>query len=261
MPEALLLDYSLVRNLVDVILVAVLVYRGLLLVRGTRSAPMLAGLTLVIGMYLVANFFGLLTVSWILGNFLDSSILLIVVIFQDEIRRGLTKFGLRPLFKKNSNIEITSVIDDITLAVTKLAKAKLGALIVIQREVGFDNLIEAAVPLDALINRKLLYSLFVKDSPLHDGAVLIQGDRIKAAGCVLPLSYNPDLDPNLGTRHRAAIGLSEKSDALIVVVSEETSLISVADEGTLLRNLEVQALKDYLERALSKISGFSANGQ
>jgi diadenylate cyclase len=250
MIESLLLDYSLVRNFADIFLVAYLIYRGLLLVRGTRSAPMLAGLFLVVLFYFISRFLGLLTLSWILGNLLDSIILLVVVIFQDEIRRALTKFGLQPLFRKTVHAEVDNVIEDVTLAATKLAKAKLGALIVLQRNIGLENFIDDSIVLDAQLNRKLLYTIFVRDSPLHDGAVVIVGDRILAAGCVLPLSYNPDLDPNLGTRHRAALGLSEKSDAITVVVSEETSAISVAQEGTLYRNLDANSLREILEKAM-----------
>lgn len=249
MIEYLPFDYSYLRNLVDVLLVAFLIYRGLLLVRGTRSAPMLAGLSLVVLFYFLSRFWGLLTLSWLLGNLLDSIILLVVVVFQEEIRRALTKFGLKPLFRSNGK-DFTEVIDDLTIAASKLSKAGLGALIVIQRKVGLDDLVEDAVILDSKINRKLIYSLFVKDSPLHDGAVLIVENRVLAAGCVLPLSYNPDIDPNLGTRHRAALGISEKSDAVILVVSEETGAISLAQEGMLLRNLDSTSLREELEKNL-----------
>jgi diadenylate cyclase len=139
----------------------------------------------------------------------------------------------------------------VTTVAARLSKEKVGALIVVQREIGLDEFVEDAVVLDARINRKLLVSIFLPDSPLHDGAVVIEGDRIKAAGCLLPLSFNPDLDPNLGTRHRAALGLSERSDAIIVVVSEQTGAISLAREGRLVRNLDAALLRDSLHRFLS----------
>jgi diadenylate cyclase len=244
-------NYSLLRNAADIVIVAFLIYRGLLVVKGTRGAPMLGGLTFVVLLYFIATNLGLLTLAWILGKFLSSIILVIVVIFQDEIRRALTKVGLQPLFHRPAKALYERSIEDITLACSKLSKARLGALIVVQREVGLDDLVEDAVLLDAVLNRKLLFSLFVKESPLHDGAVLIEGDRIRAAGCVLPLSYNPDLDPNLGTRHRAALGLSERSDALVIVVSEENSSISIAREGRLVRNLDPSLLRDSLHRFVS----------
>jgi diadenylate cyclase len=148
-------------------------------------------------------------------------------------------------------------IEDMVLTVSKLAKARLGALIVLQKDVGLDDFLEEGVALDALVSRKLLYSIFVKESPLHDGAVIIEGDRIKAAGCVLPLSYNPDLDPNLGTRHRAGLGISERTDAVVIVVSEESGAISVVSDAKLHRNLEAPALRDLLD-GLSGAAGSSS---
>jgi diadenylate cyclase len=146
-------------------------------------------------------------------------------------------------------------IEDLTLVCSRLAEMKLGALIVIQREVGLDEFVEDAVVLDAALNRKLLISIFTKGSPLHDGAVLIEGGRVKAAACVLPLSFNPDLDPSLGTRHRAGLGISERSDAVVVVVSEETGAISLAREGKLIRNLDASMLRDSLHRLMSTGKG------
>ena len=243
------------RSAVDILVVAYIVYRGLLVIKGTRAAPMLWGLTLIVLLYFLSKPLGLVTLGWLLGNFLSSIILVVVVIFQDEIRRGLTKVGLQPLFRRNEKHTYDKSIEDITLVVSKLAQSKIGALIVIQREIGLDEVVEEAVTLDAVINRKLLLSIFMKESPLHDGAVLIEGDRIRAAGCVLPLSFNPDLDPNLGTRHRAALGLSERSDAVVIVVSEENGAISLAREGRMVRNLDASMLRDSLHRLLG------SNGQ
>lgn len=243
--------YAVLRLVLDVAIVAYLTYRGLLLIKGTRAAPMLLGLTLVVALYLLARPLGLVTLSWLLGNFLSSIILVVVVIFQDEIRRGLTKVGLQRFFRRAARPVMDKALEDITLSASKLSKARLGALIVLQREVGLDEIVEEAVQLDAQVSRKLLYSIFVKESPLHDGAVLIEGDRIKAAGCVLPLSFNPDLDPNLGTRHRAAIGVSERTDAVVVVVSEEDGSISLAREGRITRNLDSAMLRDALQRLVA----------
>ena len=201
------------RNIVDVALVAFIIYRGLLLIRGTRAAPMLAGLTILVLLYFLSIQLGFVTLGWLLSNFLSSIILVVVVLFQDDIRRGLTKVGMQPLLRRSIHNVMTKTIEDIALVCVNLSSQKLGALIVIQRDVGLDQFIEDGTTLNATLNRKLLYSIFVKESALHDGAVVIEGDSIKAAGCLLPLSLNPDLDPNLGTRHRAALGVSEQSDA------------------------------------------------
>lgn len=244
-------NYQIIRNAIDILLVSYIIYRVLLLIRGTRAVQMLGGLTVIALMFVASKHLGLVTLDWLLGNFLSSIIIVVVILFQDELRRGLTKVGMQPVFRKQGKTVYDKTIEDISLVSQKLSRAKIGALIVIQREIGLDDLIEDAVILDAAVNRKLLFSIFVKDSPLHDGAVLIEGDRIKAAGCVLPLSFDPELDPNLGTRHRAALGLSARSDAVVVVVSEETGAVSVARDGKLRRNLDHASLKDILSKLIS----------
>lgn len=243
--------FKYVISALDILLVAYLIYRGLLFIRGTRATPMLIGLGILVALFGLAHALGFVTLFWLLGNFLSSLILVVVVLFQEEIRRGLTKVGISPTFKRSAAVLVDKSLEDITLVCSRLASAKIGALIVLQREVGLDEFVEDAVHLDALMNRKLLYSLFVKESPLHDGAVLIDGERIRAAGCVLPLSFDADLDPNLGTRHRAALGLSERSDAIIIIVSEETGSISLAREGKISRNLDPSMLRDSLARLMN----------
>ena len=246
-----ILDYTLLRQAIDVAIVAFLAYRGLLVIKGTRAAPMLGGLAVIVLLYFGSRPLGLNTVAWILSNFLSSIILIIIVIFQDEIRRGLTKVGLQPIFLRVASKPVMNkTIEELSLVCAKLSKQKLGALIVLQREVGLDEFVEDGVFLDAVLDRKLIYSLFIKDSPLHDGAIVVSGGRIKAAGCVLPLSFNPDLDPALGTRHRAALGLSERSDAIMIVVSEETGSISLVREGRITRNLDPSMLRDSLHRLI-----------
>jgi uncharacterized protein (TIGR00159 family) len=250
MPELLAIQQITLRHVIDIVIVSYLVYRAILLIKGTRAAPMLLGLAIISLLYFLAEPLGLVTLSWILGNFLSSIILVVVVLFQDEIRRGLTKVGLQGVFRGTGKSVIDKTIEDITLVCSRLSASKLGAIIVIQRDVGLDDFVEEAVALDALLNRKLLFAIFLKDSPLHDGAVLIEGERIKAAACVLPLSFNPDLDPNLGTRHRAALGISERSDAVVIVVSEENGTITLARDGRLVRNLDASMLRDSLHRLL-----------
>lgn len=235
--------------LLDIGLVSFLIYRALLVVKGTRAAPMLGGLFIVISVYFVSDKFGLLSLSWLLSNFLSSLILVIVILFQDEIRKGLTKVGLQPIFAKHSRVD-NKFVDDLVFACLKMSKTKTGALIVIRGEVGLDDLIEDSIFIDACVDRKLIIALFAKSSPLHDGALIIEDARIKAAGCVLPLSFNPDLDPNLGTRHRASLGISERSDALVIVVSEETGAITVVKDGKMARNLDEERLKLSIESYL-----------
>lgn len=210
--------------------------------------PMLIGLGAVTLVYFIARPLGLMTVAWLIDNFLSSIILVIVVIFQDEIRRTLTKVGAHRFLSIGNRHEEASQFEEIGLAVTKLAKAKLGSIIVIEREVGLEEFMEEGVILDAKLNRKLLYGIFVKESPLHDGAVVIEGARIRAAGVVLPLSANPDIDPSFGTRHRAALGITERSDAMVIVVSEESGAVTLFIDGALYRNLDLASLPTTLER-------------
>lgn len=239
---------GLVVQSLDILTVSVLMYRVLLVIRGTRALPMLVGLTSVALVYFVAKQVGLVTLAWLIDSFFNSFILLVVVIFQDDIRRALTKMGAQSIFFKHAKAVPNKVIEEIALSAHKLSKAKLGSLMVIQRDVGLDEFMEEGVVLDAQVHPKVLYSIFSKDSPLHDGAVIIEGGRIKAAGCVLPLSFNPDLDPNLGTRHRAALGITERSDALVIVTSEETGGITLIIDGTLHRNLDSASLRELLEK-------------
>lgn len=257
MNSELALNAAILIRVLDVLVVAYLIYRALLVIRGTRALPMLVGLSIITVIYFLSRTYGFVTLAWLINTFFGSIILVIVVIFQDEIRRALTKVGAQGIVFRSSRRVIDKSLEDVTLCVTRMAKARLGAIVVLQRDVGLVEFVEEAVSVDAVVSRKLLYSIFVKESPLHDGAVLIDGNRIKAAGCVLPLSFNPDLDPNLGTRHRAALGLSERSDAVIIVVSEETGSISVARDGKLVRNVDPNDLNDTLGTLLlgGKIDG------
>lgn len=233
--------------LFDLAIVWYLVYRGLLFFKGTRAMPMLIGLACIGVVYFVAQPLGLVTVAWILDNFLSSIILVIVVIFQDEIRRTLTKVGAHPLLFTGARNDAPSEYEEISTAVGKLAKARLGSIIVMEGDVGLDEFLDEGVALDAKLSRKLLYGIFVKESPMHDGAVVIKGSVVRAAGVVLPLSSNPDIDPGFGTRHRAALGITERSDALVIVVSEESGSITVFVDGKQFRNLEASALPSYIQ--------------
>lgn len=240
--------WPLITGALDVILVYVLIYRLLLLVRGTRAERMLLGLGIVVLVYMASRALNLATLNWILGNFLGSVILVIVVLFQDDFRRALTKVGLIPGFGGDVPKALENSIKEISHAAGQLASRRIGALMVITRDIGLEDYSETAVSIDAVVSHQLLVSIFLPTSPLHDGAVVIEGDRIVAAGAVLPLTFNPGIGANLGTRHRAALGLSERTDAVMVVVSEETGTISIVREGRMTRDLNEKTLYNALHR-------------
>ncbi|MEN8686412.1 MAG: diadenylate cyclase CdaA [Desulfuromonadales bacterium] len=239
-----------VLDLLDILLVAFIIYRIILLIKGTRAVQMLVGLAVLLIVYVASQVGGLYTLNWILNNFLSSIILVIVVIFQNDIRRALIHVGRNPFFADLSFREETEVIDELCRGCTILAQKQLGALIVIERETGINDFLEVGVELDAKPSGSLLQSIFHHASPLHDGAVIIQRGRITRAGCFLPLTQDPDVSPQFGTRHRAAIGLTELVDAVVIVVSEETGRIAVVVGGKITRDLEVTTLKKVLNRLL-----------
>lgn len=221
----------------DVILVSAIIYATLSVVRGTRAQSMLLGLGIVILFYFISRYFNFVVLYWLLSNFLESVILLIVVLFQDDLRRALTKVGLFSGFGIEKRRAQLAVIQEVVHASTSLAEKKIGALIVLQQDVGLVEYTEQVVELDALVSRQILEAIFLPDSPIHDGAVIIDGKRIVAAGAVLPLTFSDQLEQDLGTRHRAAIGLSQRTDAVILVVSEETGQISLVREGKITRDI------------------------
>lgn len=238
------------RDMLDVILVAVVIYNLLLLIRGTRAVQVLIGILLVAAVHYVAGALRLVTLQRVIEAFLIVLPFAIVVLFQQEIRRALAQFGRYPLWGLATHQKVETSFDQIVLASTTLASRKVGALIVIERLDGLRNYIENGITLDALISYDLLLNIFSPDTPLHDGAVIIQNDRLAAAGCFLPLTSNPELSKAFGTRHRAALGMSEETDALAVVVSEETGTISVAFDGTMTRDLDSRTLRNTLYQHL-----------
>jgi len=245
-----LVNWTLVSAVVDILLVAWLIYHILLFVRGTRALPMLAGLGVVVFVYLVSRKLSLVTLNFILGEFLGSVILVIVVLFQDDLRRALIKVGLIPGFGTDTLNASDIAIGEVAKAAGELSAKRVGALIVIKRDVGLEDHTERAVKIDAIVSHQLLISVFLPQSPIHDGAVVIDGDRIVAAGAVLPLTFNPEISHSYGTRHRAGIGLTEHTDAVVVVVSEETGSISVVREGRLTTDLDSKSLYNALHRLI-----------
>lgn len=242
-------------DLLDVVLVAYIIYRIILLIKGTRAVQMLLGLAVILLVYVASQLGGLYTLHWLLDNFLSSIILVIVVIFQNDIRRALIHVGRNPFFADLSYKEETEVMEELIKATLNLANRRIGALIVIERETGLKDFLEVGVEIDAKVSSDLITSIFLPYSPIHDGALVIQQGRLKRAGCFLPLSQNPDISKTLGTRHRAAIGLTELVDAVAIVVSEETGKISVVVGGRITRDLDSTALKRVLKRLLEPKTG------
>jgi diadenylate cyclase len=241
------------RNIADLILVFLLVYAVLKLVRGTRAAPMAAAIGAFALLYWLAVKQGLATLEFILRGALLYIGVAIIVLFQSEIRQALITFGNRfrmPFVRKHLGQFGEGVYDEVILAATSLASTKTGALIVIERNIGLKNIIDGGVKLDAELSYDLLVSIFNPESPLHDGAVVVRRHRVAAASCFLPLTLNPRLSRDLGTRHRAALGVTEDTDAVAVVVSEESGLISLVQRGEIKRGLDAPKLRAAISQAL-----------
>ena len=234
------------RGILDIVLVFLVVYGVLKLVRGTRAAAMAAGIGAFALLYWLAVYQGLATLEFILRGALLYIGVAIIVLFQSEIRQALIRFGNRfrlPFTRRHRGQFGDSIYDEIVLAATTLASTKTGALIVIERNVGLKGIVDGGVGLDAELSYDLIVAIFNPAAPLHDGAIIVRGDRIAAASCFLPLSVNPQLSKDLGTRHRAALGVTEDSDAVAIVVSEETGLISFVHAGRIKRALDPTRLR------------------
>jgi diadenylate cyclase len=238
------------RDVLDVLLVAVVIYNLLLLIRGTRAVRILYGILLLVGVYYLSRVGNLLTLETALSAFLTFLPFAIIVLFQDEIRRALAQFGSKPIWGIGTQQRVESVFNEIVLAATAMSARRIGALIVLERLEGLKNFVDNGIKLDALVSYDLLLNVFNPHTALHDGAVVVQGDRVAAGACYLPLTRNPELSKEYGTRHRAALGISEETDAVAVVVSEETGRISVAHQGSLLRDLDSNALRNTLYKLL-----------
>ena len=238
------------QDVVDMLIIAFVVYQLVLLIRGTRAVQMITGLLVLAAVYQGAQFFELYTVNWVLDSIGNVLLIMIVVVFQADIRRMLTQVGTGPLFSREDRIAQNQAVEEIVRAVSQLAGARIGALIVLQNEVGLNEYIEVGTPLDARVSRELVVSIFLPGSPVHDGAVIVQGGRLTAAGCVLPLTSNPGVSRTLGTRHRAAIGLTEETDAVVLVVSEEDGTVSLVHQGRMTRDVDPGTLRVTLQRLL-----------
>jgi diadenylate cyclase len=238
-------------DLLDIAIVSILIYEFLKLIRGTRAVQMAVGSLLVVALFYVSSLAPLQTLNWLIRNMLVYVVFAAIVIFQSDIRRALAHFGQAPFFRYFTKQESDETIEEVIVAATMLAAQKKGAIIAIEREIGLRNYIESGIPLDAEMTYDLLVTIFQPGSPLHDGAVILQGDRIAAAACFLPLTINPRLNRELGSRHRAAIGVTEENDAVAIVVSEETGKISVVEDGDIEHDIDGERLRARLQSVVT----------
>ncbi|MDJ0789154.1 MAG: diadenylate cyclase CdaA [Myxococcota bacterium] len=247
-------NFDPVRDTADILVVALALYWMLLLIRGTRAVQIVIGIMALVAIRLLAEFMGLSTLSWIFDTFLAYAPLMIVVLFQADIRRALARVG-RGFFPRLAQQQTSQAIEETVQATRTLADQGAGALIVLERETRLEDLIEVGAVLDAEVTKELLVALFQASSPLHDGAVILQDGRLTHAGCILPLTLRTDLPEGVGTRHRAAVGITEESDAVVVVVSEETRGVSVVHGGDMIRNLDGPRLRSVLSDLLTRPAG------
>lgn len=240
-------------DVVDILIVSYIIYRLLLLLRGTRAVQLLKGLTVVIAAWMFSSVFQLTTLQWLIENLFSVGVIVLFIIFQPELRRALEQLGRGGFFGRSRQMEdqiVTRMVGELIKAIGHLSKRRIGALIIIERETGLSDYIESGIRLESALSVELLINIFLPNTPLHDGAVIVRKDRIMAAGCYLPLSENPFISKELGTRHRAGIGMSEVSDGIAVIVSEETGSISLAIQGQLERGLSEEELLTRLYQEL-----------
>jgi len=233
-------------DLIDILIVSFLIYRVLIYLSRTKALRILFGIMFILLISVVAKLLNLYTLSFIFNNFITIGIFALIVIFQPEVRRILAKIGERQFGIFTSRQEAERVIDEIVRACARMSEDRIGALMVIEREINVDNYIDAGTVIDAKLSKELIVTVFWPGTPLHDGAVIIKGNRIQKAGAFLPLSLNPNLPQTVGTRHRAGIGITEETDAVAVIVSEETGAISVSYSGKLVKEVAPQKLRKML---------------
>jgi diadenylate cyclase len=238
--------YRWFNDTVDIALVYYLFYRLLLIIKGTRAFQMLIGIGLIVLVLIASQAFEFYTLNWLIHSFWSQIVLAVVILFQPEIRRTLARVGERRLFRSLSPVESSKFIEETVKAAVSMANKRIGALIVLERDTDLSTIIEMGTELDAKVTKEILVSIFLPYSPIHDGAAILRNGRIIAAGCFLPLTLSSNLSKSLGTRHRAAVGLTEESDAVIVVVSEETGEISVVLNGAIEHNADAPALRKTL---------------
>jgi diadenylate cyclase len=246
-------------DVIDILIVSVIVYEVLKLIRGTHAVQMGLGIALLVGMFYFSRGFQLETLNWLIRNVVGYVVFAAIVLMQGDIRRALVHIGRAPILRLFRRLDRPSpdddVIEELVVATTTLSSKRTGALIVVERSIGLRNYIESGIPLDARLTYDLLVSIFQPTSPLHDGAVIVQNDRVAAAACFLPLTVNPRLSRELGSRHRAAIGITEENDSIAIVVSEETGVISLIMSGGIERAIPADQLRMRLSNLLVKRRG------
>lgn len=248
-----LLAAATVLDILDIVVVTYFLYRLHLMMKNTRAATLAKGLLVLLVFMVICRYLNLHVISWLLEKSMTVILVALPVVFQPELRRALEQIGRGKLFHKTSELdeqEFEDMLDSVAHATKIMSKNKVGALMVFERSTGLEDRIETGVAVDGIVSSGLIQNIFVKDTPLHDGAVIIRGKRIIAACCLLPLTENRNLSQELGTRHRAAIGLSEQSDAIVLVVSEETGAVSIARNGELMRYLTVDDVKEILRNSI-----------
>jgi diadenylate cyclase len=240
-------------DIIDILIVSYVIYKLIMLVRGTRAAQLLKGIVVVVVTWALSIWFNLNTLQWMMNQMFTFGVLAVIIIFQPELRRALEQLGRGKLFRTpvSEETEWNHLINEIIKAVNYLARNRIGALIVFERNTGLNDYMESGVMLHSRISSELLINLFTPNAPLHDGAVIVRQDTIIAAGCYLPLSENPFISKDLGTRHRAAIGISEVSDAISIIVSEETGKVSLAMNGQVVRGITEESLISKLYEELT----------
>lgn len=244
---------NILRIAVDILLVTFVIYKLIMIIRGTRAVQLLKGITVILAVWFLSGQLGLHTLRWIMSQAVIYGLLAIIIIFQPELRRALEQLGRGKFLSRSSSIddiEMEKVIDEIVKASIYMGKRRIGALISIERETGMNDYIETGIAVKGKLTSELLINIFIPNTPLHDGAVIIKNHQIMAAGCYLPLSEDPFISKELGTRHRAALGISEVTDSITLAVSEETGNISVTKNGELHRHLDEEALRELLKQEL-----------
>jgi len=238
------------RDIIDIVLMAYIFYRVILIIRGTRAEQLVKGLVVLLVAMVISDQTGLDTLNWTLRQVMTVGLIAIPIVFQPELRRALEQLGRGKIFKSTywswSTQDFEQMLDELTKAIPVLVKKRIGALIVMERSTGLKEWVDTGIPVNGMVTAELLVNIFFPRSPLHDGAVIIRGDQIIAAGCYLPFTEDPGLSKELGTRHRAGIGITEHSDAVAIIISEETGIISVAHDGVLTRYLDEKKLRKML---------------
>lgn len=239
------------KDAIDILVVSLIIYQVLLIVHGTRAVQMLIGVGVMVLLFWIALSFKLYSLNWILGHFFDSFFIIAIIIFQDQIRSALATMGTgKGIFFGKRNLDLDREVDEVVEACGPMGREKIGALIVFERKQGLGNYVDTGTKLDSKLHSDLLYAIFESSSPLHDGAIIVRGGRLVAAGCFLPLSKNIEVDRHLGTRHRAALGVSELTDAVVVTVSEETGRVNVCVNGVFHYCPDLGVLRQNLRRLL-----------